>query len=66
MSALLPFRQNRFCVLQFARQTVVELKNHLGDHKTIQKTWVGELIRGLIAVAVILGTAGIIYAVGWK
>ncbi len=43
-----------------------DLNTHLRDHKSIQKTWVGELIRGLIAVFVILGTAGIIYAVGWR
>ncbi len=43
-----------------------DLSGHLSDHKAIQKTWVGELVRGLIAVIVILGTAGIIYAVGWK
>lgn len=41
------------------------LTGHLDDHKDIQKTWIGELIRGFICVIVILGTAYIIYMVGW-
>jgi hypothetical protein len=42
-----------------------DLTGHLGDHKEIQKTWIGELIRGLIAIVVILGTSFIIYKVRW-
>ncbi len=43
-----------------------DLKGHLKDHKDIQKTWIGELIRGFICTVVILGTAFIIYKVGWR
>lgn len=42
-----------------------DLSGHLTDHKEIQKTWIGELIRGLIASVVIVGTTYIVYRVGW-
>ncbi len=53
-------------IAQAPERPCPDLSTHLTDHKDIQKTWIGELIRGLIAVVVIVGTAGLIYWVGWK